>query len=68
MTTKTETYQAYLLRFWRQDEARPWRVTVQQVGGEQHHHFATVGEAMTFVLDQLAGEKQGTRANATTRV
>ena len=55
MTNRTETYQAYLLRFWRQDGAKPWRVTIQCVGGEQHHHFASVDEAITFILDQLEG-------------
>jgi hypothetical protein len=55
MSTKTDTYQAYLLRFWRRDKAKPWRVTIQHVGVEQHYHFATVSEAMTFVMDQLQG-------------
>lgn len=57
MASKTKIYQAYLLRFWRQDEARPWRVTLQRVGGEQHYHFASVDEALTFIMDQLEGEK-----------
>jgi hypothetical protein len=57
MRNKSETYQAYLLRFWRQEEAKPWRVTVQCVGGEQHYHFASIDEAITFVLDQLEQEE-----------
>jgi hypothetical protein len=55
MSTQFETYQAYLVRFWRRDETKPWHVTLQCVGSEQHYYFATVGEAINFVLDRLEG-------------
>jgi NarL family two-component system response regulator LiaR len=48
MASNPQIYQAYLLRFWRRGAAQPWRVTLQYVGLEQRHHFASVGEAVTL--------------------
>ncbi len=50
MSITSKTYQSYLLRFWRRDETKTWRVTVRNVDTEQHHHFATLDEAVAFFL------------------
>ena len=53
MASEIETYQAYLLRFWRRDGTQPWRVTVYCVETQRPHHFASLDEALAFVRSQL---------------
>ena len=56
-------YQAYLVRFWRQDEFNPWRVTIEHVGTQVKHHFSDLEQAMIFWQTQLTGQPSLNGAN-----
>lgn len=47
-TTYTTTYKAYLLRCWL--EGAGWRYSLEQVGSDQRHGFATLDELVAFLL------------------
>ena len=55
-------YQAYLVRFWRDNPRSPWRVMLQSTATEEVRHFATVDELWAFFQTQLAvaGDNQAT--------
>jgi hypothetical protein len=50
----TSTYLAYLLRLWRDDEAAPWRATVEDASTGQRFGFASL-KALFVFLEQQTG-------------
>lgn len=50
-TNDTQTYHAYLLRLWRDDEHTPWRASLQetQTGQRQLISFASVAQLIAFI-------------------
>lgn len=54
--TPRPTYQAYLIRFWREDTHQPWRATVIRSGVEHIYHFAAFESLVTFLHQRLADE------------
>lgn len=47
------TYMAFLLRFWREDESAPWRVTAENPHTGQKYAFSTPDEFWAFILSEL---------------
>jgi len=56
-------YQAYLIRFWREDDHQPWRVALVFPQTGEKHHFASAEQAFAFLTDQLAEKKIISRSN-----
>lgn len=50
----SEDYLAYLLRFWREDETLPWRVTAVNPHTGEKHTFAAPEQLWTFLQEKLA--------------
>jgi hypothetical protein len=48
------SYQAYLLRLWRDGAGAPWRASLEPPGGEPTLRFGTVATLFAFLRDQLA--------------
>jgi hypothetical protein len=44
-----ENYQAYLLRLWREDEASPWRASLQDARVGQLLSFASVAQLIAYI-------------------
>ena len=53
MTDPSQTYRAYVLRLWRDDEALPWRATLVDPDGEERH-FASVQAFGDYLLAEAA--------------
>ncbi len=59
----TSQYQSYLLRLWRADKEKTWRVMLEHVGSHERHGFADLEDLCAFLQKQmddeiiLAGEK-----------
>lgn len=46
------SYQAYLLRIWREDELSPWRASTKEVQSGNQQHFANLSELFEFLISQ----------------
>lgn len=49
------TYQAYLLRLWRQEPHGGWRASLQAADSSTVHHFADLSLLIAF-LEECTGE------------
>lgn len=45
---------SFLVRLWRRGEDAPWCATVQPIGGEEPHQFASLERLFLFLLGQTA--------------
>lgn len=50
----TNTYKAFMIRLWQDDENAPWRASVQMVRTGETIHFASVLELLGFVRAQAS--------------
>lgn len=50
-----ENYRAYLLRLWRDDEASPWRASLQDPRAGETFGFASVAQLIAFIEQQTQG-------------
>lgn len=48
----TDTYLAYLLRLWRDDETAPWRATVEDASTGKRFGFANLKALFVFLEKQ----------------
>lgn len=51
-------YYSYLLRFWRDDAASPWRVMLQDPLTGQSHGFPSMAQLYTFLEGQTNNSQQ----------
>ena len=51
------TYHAYLIRFWRDDHSKPWRVTLEDPHTGLKYGFATLEKLFSFLSEQADAEK-----------
>lgn len=49
---RATTYRAYLLRLWREDEAAPWRATLEDVHTGERLTFADLPALCEFITRQ----------------
>lgn len=49
-----QTYKAFMIRLWQDDENAPWRASVQMVRTGETIHFASVLELIGFVRAQAS--------------
>lgn len=54
-------YHAYLIRFWREEEQLPWRVTLVLPQTGERVSFASIEQAFSFLTDALAGSREPPR-------
>ena len=54
---KNGAYHAYLIRFWRDDQQKPWRVTLEDPHTGLKYGFATLEKMFRF-LSKQAEEKR----------
>ncbi len=47
-------YRSFLLRVWRDDTRKPWRVSLQTVHDEQLHHFTNLEAMYAHLLAQMS--------------
>lgn len=52
-TQDASTYQAYLLRLWRDNPQSPWRATLQSAATEELRHFATLTDLWAFLRAEM---------------
>ena len=50
---RTEGYQSYLLRLWKDENAPGWRASLQDVRTNECHNFANVSHLLTFIYGQV---------------
>jgi hypothetical protein len=73
MTTKSEMYQAYLLRCWREEQAAPdgssrWRFSVEEVLHERRRWgFSSLESLFTFFQAELRGAEADERGGTMSR-
>ena len=53
MTISADIYQSYLLRFRRNTNQDPWRITIRSVETEEQYHFAQMEDMVKFLETQL---------------
>ncbi len=46
---KKESYHAYLLRIWRDDEQSPWRAMLECTHTGNRHNFADLEKLVSFI-------------------
>lgn len=46
-------YQAYLIRFWREDAQSPWRAELEAAGAGEKRRFASPEQLFTFMQQCL---------------
>ncbi len=51
-------YLAFLLRLWREDEATPWRATLENPHNGERHSFSSLEKLYAF-LEERTGDKVG---------
>jgi len=54
---RPDTYQAYLVRLWRDSQTDPWRVTVRSVLSTEHLQFADLESMCAYLQRQTTIEK-----------
>jgi len=52
-----QTYQAYLLRFWRESEADPWRATLEDPHTGERLAFGGAERLLAYLARHLAVEE-----------
>ncbi|MCA9875376.1 MAG: hypothetical protein KC441_17010 [Anaerolineales bacterium] len=52
-SSESVVYLAYLLRFWREDEALPWRATIENPHTGEKRSFALPEDVWLFLQNQL---------------
>jgi hypothetical protein len=57
MNKERSTYQSYLVRFWRMDNAgKPvWRASLQEPGSATQLYFASLADLCLYLAAQLEG-------------
>ncbi|MBK6327851.1 MAG: hypothetical protein IPF56_18225 [Chloroflexi bacterium] len=60
-TSESNHYLAYLLRFWREDETSPWRVTVENPHTGERRSFSAPDHLWSFLQDQLVNSPPNRR-------
>jgi hypothetical protein len=53
-----ESYQAYLLRIWRDNEKSPWRAMLESTHTGCRHNFADVEQLISFLLAETEVSKR----------
>jgi len=56
MGAMTQLYQAYLLRFWRESEADPWRATLEDPHTGERLAFGGAERLLAYLARHLAVE------------
>ncbi len=51
-------YQSYLLRLWRADEEKAWRVMLEHVGTHERHGFADLAGLCAFLQKQMDDQEE----------
>jgi hypothetical protein len=51
-------YQSYLMRLWRTDKERTWRVMLECVDTHERHGFADIESLYAFLCEQTNGKSQ----------
>lgn len=49
-----QTYQAYMLRLWRDGGQAPWRASLESTADGHRWHFGSVGELICFLEEVTA--------------
>lgn len=49
-----QTYQAYLLRLWRESDADPWRAVLEDAHTGERIGFGRVDQLLAYLTQQLA--------------
>ena len=57
MGAMAQTYQAYLLRFWRESEADPWRATLEDPHTGERLAFGGAERLLAYLARHLAVEE-----------
>ena len=52
MPESDRNYLAYLVRLWREDQATPWRASLQAPGDGGSLHFSSLAALFTFLQEQ----------------
>ena len=60
-------YQAYLVRFWRDNSRSPWRASLQSTATEELRHFATLDAYWSFLQTRLSGAPDAPETRPETR-
>ena len=50
---RTQGYQSYLLRLWKEDNTPGWRASLQDVATHERHNFANLSNLLSFIYSQL---------------
>jgi hypothetical protein len=50
---RTEGYQSYLLRLWKDQNAPGWRASLQDVTTHECHNFANLSTLLSFIFGQV---------------
>lgn len=53
---KNDNYQAYLLRFWRDDDTTPWRALLQDPVSGETYPFSSMTHLIEFLKQQTASD------------
>lgn len=50
---RTEGYQSYLLRLWKEQNTPGWRASLQDVATHECHNFANLTNLLSFIYGQV---------------
>jgi hypothetical protein len=53
ITRSEPQYRSYLLRLWRVDREKAWRVMLERVDTHERHGFSDVQDLCTFLFEQM---------------
>jgi hypothetical protein len=65
MSLKTEQSEpqsrSYLMRLWRTDKGKAWRVMLECVDTHERHGFANIEDLDAFLCEQMNGKSESRR-------
>jgi hypothetical protein len=50
---RTEGYQSYLLRLWKEQNTPGWRASLQDVATHECHNFSNLSNLLSFIYSQV---------------